>query len=265
MSSWETLKHLDVALILRLFLGECCLVVVSLLVLELLVLWRRRRCRTLCHDFCAARARRASRAKSCPNSGLFECFACKFAGCPHFSHRHGTTSSDPPGALTDDDGSGEDSGDEGGTTEGLFISEWKGDILYGRNSAVSGHYILGYGTEPKKADEHHTRDPKTLLVWHANYHPDGGQYLFPETKKPFVVPLALPGDDISPEDFVCFHFSGQEGLYIHPNVWHEGALGIRGKQHFFDKQGAVHARISVDFAREFKCLLEVSLEQFNPA
>ncbi|RTZ82327.1 MAG: ureidoglycolate hydrolase, partial [SAR324 cluster bacterium] len=39
-----------------------------------------------------------------------------------------------------------DSGDEGGTTEGLFICEWKGDILYGRNSAVSGHYILGYGT-----------------------------------------------------------------------------------------------------------------------
>jgi len=75
-----------------------------------------------------------------------------------------------------------DSGDEGGTTEGLFICEWKGDILYGRNSAVSGHYILGYGTEPKKADEHHTLDPKTLLVWHANYHPDGGQCFFPETK-----------------------------------------------------------------------------------
>ena len=30
-----------------------------------------------------------------------------------------------------------DSGNEGGTTEGLFICEWKGDILYGRNSAVT--------------------------------------------------------------------------------------------------------------------------------
>ena len=75
-----------------------------------------------------------------------------------------------------------DSGDEGVTTEGLFICEWKGDILYGRNSAVSGHYILGYGTEPKKADEHHTLDPKTLLVWHANYHPDGGQCFFLKRK-----------------------------------------------------------------------------------
>ena len=139
-----------------------------------------------------------------------------------------------------------DSGDEGGTTEGLFICEWKGDILYGRNSAVSGHYILGYGTEPKKADEHHTRDPKTLLVWHANYHPDGGQCFFPETKKPFVVPLALPGDDISPEDFVCFHFSGHEGLYIHPNVWHEGALGIRGEQRFLINRAlCMHVYLSI--------------------
>jgi hypothetical protein len=37
-----------------------------------------------------------------------------------------------------------DSGNEGGTTEGVFISEWKGDVLYGRNEAVGGHYILAY-------------------------------------------------------------------------------------------------------------------------
>ena len=32
-----------------------------------------------------------------------------------------------------------DSGNEGGTTEGVFHSEWRGDILYGRNDAVGGH------------------------------------------------------------------------------------------------------------------------------
>jgi hypothetical protein len=26
-----------------------------------------------------------------------------------------------------------DTGDQGGTTEGVFVSEWQGDILYGRN------------------------------------------------------------------------------------------------------------------------------------
>ncbi len=153
-----------------------------------------------------------------------------------------------------------DCGDEGGTTEGVFVSEWKGDVLYGRNAAVGGHYVLGYGTDPTNAQENHTRDPGTLLLWHANYHPDGGQLFFPELEKPFLAPLALPGDDIKPEDFVCFRFSGKQGFYIHPNVWHEGIFAIRGQHRFYDKQGAVHARVSVDFPREFECLLEIPLE-----
>ena len=156
-----------------------------------------------------------------------------------------------------------DSGNDGGTTEGMFICEWKGDILYGRNEAVGGQYILGYGTEPEKASENHSNKPERLLLWHANYHPDGGQLFFPNTTKPFLVPLALPGDDIVPEDFVCFHCSGKEGMYIHPNVWHEGVLTVAGQQSFFDKQGAVHARISVDFPRVFKCMLEVPLGRFK--
>ena len=52
-----------------------------------------------------------------------------------------------------------DSGDEGGTTEGIFISQWQGDILYGRNEAVDGHYILAYGVEPGEADTSHHRPP----------------------------------------------------------------------------------------------------------
>lgn len=152
-----------------------------------------------------------------------------------------------------------DSGDEGGTTEGIFISEWKGDILYGRNAAVGGHYILGYGVEPTEADEGHSRDPESLLIWHANYHPDGGQLFFPQVNQPFLSPLAKPGDDVNPEDFVCFRFTGNEGLYIHPNVWHEGIFAIRGEHRCFDRQGAVHARVSVHFPKEFDCLLEVNL------
>lgn len=153
-----------------------------------------------------------------------------------------------------------DSGDEGGTTQGTFVAEWRGDVLYGRNTAVGGHYILGYGVEPTNADEHHRRDPNRLLLWHANYHPDGGQLFFPLAHEPFIAPLAKPGDDVKPEDFVCFWFNGQQGLYIHPNVWHEGVFAIRGQQRFSDRQGAVHARVSVDFAREFECLLEMPLD-----
>ena len=82
---------------------------------------------------------------------------------------------------------------------------------------------------------------------------------FPLHAKPFFVPLALPGDDVRPEHFVCFRFDGRHGLYIHPDIWHEGVFGLSGRQRFFDKQGAVHARVSVDFAREFGCLLEAPI------
>jgi hypothetical protein len=152
-----------------------------------------------------------------------------------------------------------DTGDQAGTTQGTFVSEWQGDILYGRNDAVGGHYVLAYGDEPATADALHGRDPRRILLWHANYHPDGGQLFFPLERKPFLVPLALPGDDVQPADFVCFRFDGSCGLYIHPNIWHEGVFTTRGTQRFFDQQGAVHARVSVDFAREFGCLLEAPI------
>lgn len=153
----------------------------------------------------------------------------------------------------------EDTGDQAGTTEGVFVADWQGDILYGRNEAVGGHYILAYAADPVAADTTHSRDPQSMLLWHANYHPDGGQLFYPLDRAPFMVPLARPGDDVKPEDFVCFRFDGTRGLYIHPNVWHEGVFALRGTQRFFDKQGAVHARVSIDFAREFGCLLEASL------
>ena len=153
----------------------------------------------------------------------------------------------------------EDCGDEGGTSEGIFHCEWKGDVLYGRNDAVSGHYVLGYAVDPQSAQEDHARAPQTLLLWHANYHPDGGQLFFPLQNKPFLVPLALPGDDVRPENFVCFRFAGDRGLYIHADIWHEGVFALSGSHRFFDRQGAVHARVSVDFPREFGCLLEADL------
>ena len=153
----------------------------------------------------------------------------------------------------------EDTGDQGGTTEGVFVSEWKGDVLFGRNEAVGGNYILAYATEPERADTDHARAPERMLLWHANYHPDGGQLFFPLERGPFFIPLPLPGDDVRPESFICFRFDGTQGLYIHPDVWHDGVFGLRGTQRFFDKQGAVHARVSVDFAREFGCLLEAMI------
>jgi hypothetical protein len=153
----------------------------------------------------------------------------------------------------------EGTGDEAGTTEGVFVSEWQGDVLFGRNEAVGGHYILAYAQMPELSDQSHQRAPQRMMLWHANYHPDGGQLFYPLDKRPFMVPLALPGDEVQPADFVCFLFDGSQGLYIHPNIWHEGVFTLSGSQRFFDQQGAVHARVSVDFPREFGCLLEAAI------
>ncbi len=152
-----------------------------------------------------------------------------------------------------------DTGDHGGTTEGVFVSEWQCDVLYGRNEAVGGHYILAHAQPPEPARTDHAASPRRMMLWHANYHPDGGQLFFPVDGRPFYVPLALPGNDVTPQRFVCFRFDDRQGLYIHPDVWHKGVFCLAGTQRFFDKQGAMHARVSVDFARGFDCLLQVAV------
>ena len=75
----------------------------------------------------------------------------------------------------------------------------------------------------------------------------------------FVAPLALPGDDLAPEQFVAFYIDGGKGLYIHPHVWHEGVFPLADTAKFYDEQGKVHARVSCNIANEFGVLLEVPL------
>jgi hypothetical protein len=154
----------------------------------------------------------------------------------------------------------EDTGDEAGWVEGTFSSTWKGDVLYGINDAVGGHYVLGWSTDPQSAQtERQTVPRERVLLWHLNYHPDGGQLFMPLDGQPFVFPAALPGDDITPDKVVAFHCDGSKGLYIHPNIWHEGVFAVNDGQRFLDRQGRVHARVSCDFGHEFGIYLSVPL------
>jgi ureidoglycolate lyase/seryl-tRNA synthetase len=151
-------------------------------------------------------------------------------------------------------------GDEGGITEGIFHGQWDGDTLMGTNDAVGGHYVLGWSCDPQQAS---TGTPSVareqVLLWHFNYHPDGGQLFFPLEHKPFVVPVALPGDDLKPENVVAFWCDGSQGMYIHPGIWHEGIFPVQDSQRFLDRQGKVHARVSCDFGKEFGVYLRVPL------
>lgn len=157
----------------------------------------------------------------------------------------------------------EHTGNEAGTKKGIFEFVWQGDMFFGKNNAVNSEYLLGWSKNPEVPIQGEIPEevPCSILLWHANYHPDGGQLFFPLDNSPFVVPLALPGDDITPDKFVAFYFEGNEGLYIHPNVWHEGIFPLVPKANFYDEQGAVHARVSVNFADEFGLLLEVPLRK----
>ena len=151
-------------------------------------------------------------------------------------------------------------GDEGGFVEGIFHSEWSGQVLRAKNDAVNGDYILGWSDNPENACEDLTDEqPERVLLWHLNYHPDGGQLFFPLDGQPFVVPVAMPGDDLKPEDVVALWCDGSQGLYIHPAIWHEGVFASTQGQSFRDRQGKVHARISCNIAQEFNVFLNVPL------
>jgi hypothetical protein len=151
-------------------------------------------------------------------------------------------------------------GDQGGVTEGLFEFTWKGETLYARNNAVRDSYLFGWSNWPEEAAASGAgKKRERALIWRANYHPDGGQLFHPLNGESFVVPLALPGDDVTPGKFVTFWCDGRSGLYLHPNVWHGALVPLDDEARFLDRQGRVHARVSVNFVEEFGCYLGAPL------
>jgi len=152
------------------------------------------------------------------------------------------------------------SGDQGGVTEGVFEFAWRGQTLYARNNAVGDAYLFGWSDWPEEAAVDGPPQPRErALIWRANYHPDGGQLVWPLNGESFVVPLAPPGDDVTPESFTAFWCDGTRGIYVRPDVWHGAFAPHADTASFFDRQGRVHARVSVDFPKEFGCYLAVSL------
>lgn len=149
----------------------------------------------------------------------------------------------------------------GGVTSGPFEMEWKGDVCHAENHAVNGKYVTGWSCPPDQATEEPGPRNRTYVLTHeANYHPDGGQVFFSRNNEPFVALLALPKDDIKPEDFVAFYCPGNFGIHINAGVWHQPLFPISDRVTFDDKQGAVHACIRVDFVEEFGVYLKVPLK-----
>ena len=159
----------------------------------------------------------------------------------------------------------EGTGNQAGTVPGTFEVWWTGDTLWGHNGAVDDRYLFGWSKNPGEARREGAlaESPERLLLWHANYHPDGGQLFFPLDGVPFVTALALPGDDVTPESFTTFYFDGSQGLCIKPGVWHEGVFALAPRARFYDEQGRVHARVSCHFPHEFGVFLSLPLPRHD--
>ena len=154
----------------------------------------------------------------------------------------------------------EGTGNEGGVVEDTFEMERRGQIQYAVNHAVDRRYVTGWFDDPATAREDTAPQDPTLLYTHeANYHPDGGQVFFSRGQAPFVALLARPGDDVKPEDFVAFYCDGSRGIHVDPNVWHQPVFPLGERAVFDDRQGKVHACVSVDFVTEFGCYVAVPL------
>ena len=142
----------------------------------------------------------------------------------------------------------------GGECSGDFLYKWTGDQCTAINKAVGGDYVTG--RLPRNVSPCNRTH---VLVRKANYHPDGGQVFYPKNKDPFIAVLALPTDDIKPENFQAFYFDGSFGVQIHADIWHQPVYPINDEASFLGKQGAVHACVVVDTAEEFGKYLLVPL------
>ena len=70
---------------------------------------------------------------------------------------------------------------------------------------------------------------------------------------------ATGGGDATPDRFASFACDSTRGLHIHPNIRHGALAPLDDEAEFLDRQGSVHARLSVDFPKEFGRYLSSSL------
>ena len=98
-----------------------------------------------------------------------------------------------------------------------------------------------------------------VLLWHCNYHPDGGQFFWPIDGQPFVVPVALPATISSRRTSSPSGRTAASASISIPTSGTRACFRSTPTGRFFDKQGKVHARVSCDLAREFGMLLDVPL------
>ncbi len=156
-------------------------------------------------------------------------------------------------------------GKEGGITQGAFKAAWRGEVLIGVSDSFETddfhtEYVLGWSQNPAVADPDAVAPARDrILVSLINYHPDGGQVFASRHRRPFLLLLAPPSDDVKPEDCVALHSDGSVGFHIDPGVWHQAPFTLAQDDVFENKQGRVHAVVECLFPEEQGLYLSVQL------
>ena len=141
-------------------------------------------------------------------------------------------------------------------TSGEFLYLWQDDFCIAKNNAVGDMYIMLTGRLPSNVSP---AKRSHVLTREANYHPDGSQLFWPVNGDAFVVLLAPPGDDVTPEDFQAFYCDGSFGLNIRPSVWHQPLYPVGDRAVYISKQSATYACIGFDSVDEFGKFLKIPL------
>lgn len=78
-----------------------------------------------------------------------------------------------------------------------------------------------------------------FLIRQMERHPLGSQAFFPLHKQPFPIVVALPGNYPDLENIRAFLSDGQQGVNIHPGVWHhyQLTLGEQAEYLVIDRSG----------------------------
>ena len=115
-------------------------------------------------------------------------------------------------------------------------------------------------SEPSRADETHGRPPSRMMLWHCNYHPDGGQLFFPLDKAAVLRAARVARRRRQAGAVRTSVSTARAGSTSIRTCGTKACSRDAARSASTTRQGAVHARVSVDFAREFGCLLEAVLE-----
>ena len=145
-------------------------------------------------------------------------------------------------------------GDQAAPTEGEFVVNRQLRLVEVTNTAVrDGDYTTGMALNPGGQ----------IWVREANYHPCGGQIVFPSVPSAdsfYYVLLGPPGDDVDHTQFRCFRIPGNIGIQILPGVWHQPVYPSQiGETRFRNKQCSVHACVVMDTILERNLVFAIDI------